>query len=140
MVYDAWRDLERLPRFLKHIKKIKVKDAIHSHWLLKTPGNIPAVEWDAEIIDQEESRELSWRSLPGSMVETAGKINFADTAGGTELIILITYRPPAGYIGSTIARLVNPAFKNIVEQDVLSFKKYIEGKATDENLVGRNYG
>src|SRR5437868_6899484 len=48
VVYDAWRDLEKLPRFLKHIKKIKVKDEIHSHWVLKTPGRVPAVEWDAE--------------------------------------------------------------------------------------------
>jgi uncharacterized membrane protein len=139
MVYDAWRDLERLPRFLKHIKRIKVKDEIHSHWVLKTPGSVPAVEWDAEIIEQEDGRELSWRSLPGSMVETAGKINFADTAGGTELIILITYRPPAGYIGSAIARLLNSTFKNIVEQDVLGFKKYIERKTTDENLISHNY-
>ena len=139
MVYDTWRNLEKLPRFLKHIKKIKVEDEIHSHWVLKTPGRIPSVEWDAEIIDQEDSRELSWRSLPGSMIETAGKINFADTLGGTELIILVTYRPPAGYIGSAIAHLLNSNFENIVQQDLLSFKKYIENKAADKNLIGSDY-
>ena len=42
-VYDNWRNLERLPKFLKHIKKIKVIDEIHSHWVLKTPGKIPSV-------------------------------------------------------------------------------------------------
>ena len=84
-------------------------------WILKTPGKIPSIEWNAEIIDQEEDRELSWRSLPGSKIETAGKINFADTTGGTEVTVLITYRPPAGYIGSVVAGFINPALKRMVE-------------------------
>ncbi len=131
LVYDSWRNLERLPRFLKHIKKIKVDDELHSYWMLRTPRRIPSVEWKAEIIDQEEGRELSWRSLPGSKVETAGKINFADTTGGTEVTILITYRPPAGYIGSAIAGLFNPSLKRMVEEDIYRFKKYIEAKAIE---------
>lgn len=129
LVYDAWRNLEELPHFLKHIKKINVVDEVHSKWILKTPGRIPSVEWNAEIIDQEEARELSWRSLPGSMIETAGKINFADIVNGTQLSILITYRPPAGYIGATIANFFNPSLQKIVEEDILRFKNYIEKKA-----------
>src|SRR5436190_8717462 len=38
MAYNSWRNLEGLPRFLKHIKKIKVIDEIHSRWILKTSG------------------------------------------------------------------------------------------------------
>ena len=129
LVYDTWRDLENLPHFLKHIKRIKVKDDIHSHWVLKTPGRIPSVEWNAEIIDQEDERELSWRSLPGSMIETAGKITFADTLNGTQLDITISYRPPAGYIGSTIGNFLNPSLKKYVEDDILNFKNYIEKKS-----------
>lgn len=131
LAYDSWRNFERLPRFLKHVKKIKVIDEIHSRWTLKTPGRVPAVEWNAELIDQEEARELSWRSLPGSKIETAGKINFADTTGGTEVNITISYRPPAGYIGSMVARLVNPTLRKMVEEDLSNFKQYIEAKAIE---------
>jgi uncharacterized membrane protein len=127
-VYDTWRDLENLPGFLKHIKKVTVTDDIHSHWVLKTSGKIPIVEWDAEIIDQEDGRELSWRSLPGSMIETAGKINFADTLDATQVFIMITYRPPAGYIGSAIARFLNPTLKKFIEEDIVKFKNYVEEK------------
>jgi len=129
LVYDTWRDLEKLPHFLKHIKSIKAEDDIHSHWVLKTPGRIPSVAWNAEIIDQEDERELSWRSLPGSMIETAGKITFADTLNGTQLDITISYRPPAGYIGSTIGNFLNPSLKKYVEDDILNFKNYIEKKS-----------
>ncbi|MBV9963523.1 MAG: DUF2892 domain-containing protein [Parafilimonas sp.] len=131
LVYDSWRKLERLPRFLKHIKKIKVEDELHSHWVLSTPGRMPSIEWNAEIIDQDENRELSWRSLPGSKIETAGKIVFADTTGGTEVTVIISYRPPAGYIGSAVASFINPELKRMVEEDLSRFKRYIEAKAIE---------
>ncbi len=131
LAYDSWRNLEKLPLFLRHIRKIRVTDELHSRWILKTPGRMPSVEWNAEIIDQEDGRELSWRSLPGSKIETAGKINFADTTGGTEVNVLITYRPPAGYIGSAIASILNPRLRLMVERDLSNFKKYIEAKAIE---------
>jgi uncharacterized membrane protein len=138
LVYESWRNLEKLPRFLKHIKKIKVQDELHSRWILKTPGRVPAVEWNAEIIDQEEGRELSWRSLPGSKIETAGKINFSDTTGGTEVNVTISYRPPAGYIGAAAATVINPWLRKMVEEDLYRFKKYIEAKAIEYSHAGHN--
>lgn len=129
LVYDTWRDFEKLPHFLKHIKKVKVIDEMHSHWALKTPGKFPVVEWDAEVIEQEGERELSWRSLPGSMIETAGKLNFTGADNTTQMDVLITYRPPAGYIGSTVAKYLNSTLKKYVEDDILKFKKYIEERA-----------
>lgn len=134
LAYQCWRNLEGLPRFLKHIRKIKVFDERHSRWVMSVPGNLPRVEWTAEIIDQEEGRELSWRSLRGSKIETSGKINFADTTAGTEVNITISYRPPAGYIGSAVAGFVNPSLKRMVELDLSNFKRYIEAKAIDYSL------
>ena len=63
------------------------------------------------------------------MIETAGKLNFSEIGNSTQVNVLITYRPPAGYIGSIIANYINPTFKRFVEEDVLNFKKYIEKKA-----------
>ena len=139
LVYDSWRNLEKLPRFLKHIKKIKVIDDLHSQWTLKTTGKMPQVHWNAEIIEQENGRELSWRSLPGSKIEAAGKVNFADTYGGTEVTILISYRPPAGYIGSAIATFVNPTLKKMIEQDLANFKRYTEAKSVDLSHTSSDY-
>ena len=64
------------------------------------------------------------------MIETAGKINFADTARfATQIDLLFHYRPPAGFIGSAIAKFLNPTLKRYVEDDILKFKNYIEKKA-----------
>jgi uncharacterized membrane protein len=135
IVYESWRNVEQLPRFFRHIKEITVTDDRHSHWVLKTPRNAPNVEWHAEIIDQEENRELSWRSLPGSKIETAGKINFTDSYSGTMVSVLISYRPPAGHIGSFVAGFINPSLKKMIEHDLSNFKRYIEAKAMARGYV-----
>ncbi len=41
---------------------------------------------------------------------------------------MITYRPPAGNIGSQVARLFNPLFEKMVKEDVTNFKQFIELK------------
>ena len=46
------------------------------------------------------------------------------------LLIIVTYRAPAGDIGAGIARLLNPVFAGIVEKDILDFKQHMEGKET----------
>jgi uncharacterized membrane protein len=127
VVYSYWRHLENLPKFLTHIKEIKEIGYDRSEWTLATPGDLAKVKWEAEIVEEEAGRTLSWRSLPGSTVENAGKITFADAfGGGTILRVVISYRPPAGYIGSEIAEWLNPLFKQVVINDVNNFKEHIE--------------
>lgn len=41
---------------------------------------------------------------------------------------MISYHPPAGELGSGIAKLLNPVFEKIIRQDVMNFKEYIETK------------
>jgi len=58
------------------------------------------VEWDAEIIKEENGRLLAWRSVPGSTVDMAGSVHFkpAPAARGTEVAVVLKYDPPAGKI------------------------------------------
>jgi uncharacterized membrane protein len=59
-------------------------------------------------------------------VDNAGKVEFRDADGGTELRVIITYRAPLGIVGAGVAKLLTPAFEKIVEEDVKSFKRLIE--------------
>ncbi len=128
-VYAAWRNLGTLPRFMRHLTRVMETSDTRSRWEARIPGNSPMkLSWDAEIVKDEPGRILSWQSLPGSTIENAGKIEFSDALGnrGTELRVTLIYRPPAGNIGEGMARLLNPVFKRIIREDVLSFKQYIE--------------
>ncbi len=128
-VYAAWRNLSGLPKFMKHLRNVSETSSTRSHWEARIPEASPvSISWDAEIVKDEPGNLLSWRSLPGSTIDNAGKIEFRDALGhqGTELKVTIVYRPPAGNIGTGVAKLLNPVFKKMVHDDVMNFKQYIE--------------
>lgn len=128
-VYGFWRKLENLPKFMRHLSSVKELDDTRSHWEAKIPENNPiTVSWDAEIVKDDHNSFISWRSLPGSMIENAGKVEFRDALGkqGTEIRVMISYRPPAGNIGSGIAKLFNPMLDKMIREDITNFKQYIE--------------
>jgi uncharacterized membrane protein len=129
-VYAFWRKLENLPLFMKHIASVTEIDAKHSHWEAAIPGNIGKVKWNAEIVKEEPGYLIGWQSIPNSMINNAGKVTFNDALNGqgTELEVVITYHPPAGEIGSGLAKALNPVFEKMIRQDVMNFKDYIETK------------
>ena len=126
-VYYFWRQLENLPLFMKHLLTVQQLDTMRSHWEAVLPGNVATIKWDAEIVKEEEGRLLGWKSIPGSTIENAGKVEFRDAGiGATELEVVISYRPPAGELGTAIAKLLNPIFEKVVLDDIRNFKTYIE--------------
>lgn len=129
-VYAFWRRLENLPLFMRHLESVREIDETTSHWEAKIPNNMMTIKWDAEIVKDDENRLLSWQSLPGATIENAGKVEFRNALGdrGTEVRIMITYRPPAGNIGTHAARLFNPLFEKMVKEDITNFKQFIELK------------
>lgn len=128
-VYNFWRRLKNLPSIMKNLKDVKEMDDTHSHWEAHIPGGIGSVNWDAEIVKDERNEKLAWRSVPGSGLQNAGEISFKDAKGngGTELHARINYRPPAGRLGTRVAKFLNPIAEEILKQNLLRFKQVMEG-------------
>jgi uncharacterized membrane protein len=129
-VYAFWRKLENLPLFMKHLNSVTEIDAKHSHWEAEIPSGIGKVKWNAEIVKEEEGSLIGWQSIPNSMVNNAGKVQFRDALGGegTELDVVITYHAPAGELGAGLAKTLNPVLEKMIRQDIMNFKEYIETK------------
>ncbi|MCC8408045.1 DUF2892 domain-containing protein [Mucilaginibacter sp. UR6-1] len=126
-VYEFWRQLDNLPLFMKHLESVQILDNNRSHWELKLPANVAKVSWDAEIVKDEPGYMIGWSSLPGSIIDNAGKVRFRDAEnGGTLIDVVITYHPPAGGFGASIAHVLNPVFKSMVNADVQNFKQYMD--------------
>ncbi|MDB5285622.1 MAG: hypothetical protein JWR05_571 [Mucilaginibacter sp.] len=134
-VYEFWRKLDNLPLFMKHLESVEVFDDIRSHWVLKLPTGVAKISWDAEIVKDEPGYSIGWSSLPNSMIDNAGKVRFQDSpeGDGTLVDIVISYRPPAGGFGGGIAYVLNPVFKNMVDNDVRNFKQYMDIEDRDAN-------
>src|SRR6187402_1622825 len=127
-VYDFWRKLDNLPLFMNHLESVEMIDNERSHWVLKLPTGVGTVSWDADIVKDKPGEVIGWSSLPGSIIDNAGKVYFRDTEDGKGTIIdvVITYQPPAGGVGASIAHVLNPVFKNMVDTDVRNFKQYMD--------------
>ncbi|HEY1023632.1 MAG TPA: YgaP-like transmembrane domain [Sphingobacteriaceae bacterium] len=129
-VYDFWRKLENLPRFMKHLSSVKQRNERNSVWEANTPGHFMKIVWKAQITREEDGSYLGWQSIDDSMIDNLGKVEFKDdpSGDGTELNIELSYFPPAGHIGRGIASLFTGWFEKMVRADITNFKHYVEGE------------
>ncbi len=126
-VYAFWRNLENLPRFMKHLESVRLLDDRRSHWVVRGPAGA-RIEWDAEIIHEEPGKVIGWRSLDEADVVSAGSVNFDRAPGdrGTEVRVSLQYQPPAGKLGAAIAALVGRDPSQLVRDDLRRFKELVE--------------
>jgi uncharacterized membrane protein len=126
-VYGFWRNFENLPRFMTHLESVEVQDGGRSHWTAIGPAGV-TVEWDAETVEDRPEELISWRSVPGGEVDTAGFVRFRPAPGdqGTEIIVEMRYDPPGGRIGAAIAKLFGESGQEVVIRDLQAFKNVME--------------
>jgi uncharacterized membrane protein len=126
-VYGFWRNFANFPHFMRHLKQVEVLDEKRSRWTAKAPAGM-SVQWDAEIVQDQEGEWLAWRSLPGSQIENSGSVRFAPAPGarGTEVRVQLEYKPPAGRFGRVIAMLFGEDPEQQVREDLRRFKQLME--------------
>jgi uncharacterized membrane protein len=127
-LYRFWRNFENLPRFMNHLESVTVRDDKNSHWVVKAPAG-RTVTWDAEIINEVENELIAW-STKGDDVDVvnAGSVRFEELPNGrgTEVRVNIEYKPPAGKIGSAIAKLFREEPQVQLDDDLRRFKQVME--------------
>ena len=130
---------------MRHLKKVQVLDETTSEWtasIPRLPGKLGTVSWKSEIVKDDPGALLSWKSLPGSAIENAGKVSFNDAGKfGTEVHVVISYHAPLGLVGEKAGKLLNPLFEKMVREDIRNFKRFIETgeiPTTEGQPVGRS--
>src|SRR5262249_34676551 len=86
-----------------------------------------AIEWDAELINDQPPTLIAWRSLPGSLVDTVGSVHFnphGDNATGVH--VELQYLPPAGTAGAAFAKLMAKDPAKQVKEDLQRIKQNLE--------------
>jgi uncharacterized membrane protein len=141
-IYSYWRQFEHLPRFMSHLVEVQDLGANRSLWTAKGPLG-SSVSWEAEIIRDVPPELISWRTLPGSEVVSAGSVWFKPAGGdhgtgdhGTEVRVKLQYDPPAGKVGASVAWLLGEDAQQEIDQDLRRFKQLVE---TGEVTTGDRY-
>lgn len=83
-------------------------------------------EWDAELLNVNENREMTWRSVEGSRVGHTGRVRFEPDGGRTRLHLQLRYSPPLGVIGHVVAKAFGVDPKSGMDRDLLDLKSLVE--------------
>ncbi len=126
-LYRFWRNFENLPTFMRHLKSVTVINHTRSHWVANAPLG-KTVEWDADIISEQENHLIAWASAEGAEIEHSGFVRFQPAAPGrgTEVKVVMEYRPPAGVVGATIAKLFGEEPNQQIGDELSRFKMLME--------------
>ena len=124
-LYREWRNLEALPEKMKHVQSVQELSDGTSHWCALGPAG-KTFEWDAEILQDIPGQLLSWRSLAGADVISAGSVNFDETPSGTRVTVRLQYDPPGGKIGAYVAWLMRQEPSQQIREDLRTWKSRLE--------------
>jgi uncharacterized membrane protein len=137
-VWEIWSDFESWPRFMSHLKEVRRTGAERSHWVAKGPAG-KGVEWDAETTQSIPNEVIAWKSVEGSTIGHSGRVYFSpDERGGTLIEVRMSYNPPAGAVGHTVASLLGVDPKSAMDEDMVRLKSLLEeGKTTADRSTVR---
>lgn len=126
VVYEFWRDLVNLPRFMAHLEEVR-EEGVASYWRAKGPAG-SSIEWRAEITLDEPGRCIAWRSVEGALVPNRGVVRFSPAPGdrGTEVLVELKYEPPGGAIGAAFAKLFGEEPGQQISGDLRRLKQVLE--------------
>jgi uncharacterized membrane protein len=125
-LYSYWRQLENLPRVMRHLESVREIDVKQSRWIAAGPAG-SRVEWDAEITTDRPNQLIAWQSR-GADVPNQGFVEFKRLPAdrGTVVTVHLQYAPPTGRLGATIAKLFGRAPEQEIEIDLRRWKQLME--------------
>lgn len=124
-VFAYWRNLENFPQWMSHVREVRYLGGDRHHWVVDGPAGMP-VEWDSELLNVAENREMTWRSIAGSQVDNTGRVRFEPDGAGTRIHVQMHYSPPGGAIGHAVAKAFGVDPKSEMDDDLLRMKSAIE--------------
>jgi len=135
-IYRFWRQLDRLPEVVPHLAKVEQLDTKRSRWTAKAFDQVP-VSWDAEIINEQPFELISWQTLPGQAIQTAGSVTFkpSATTRGSEVRVHLQYNTPGGKASTWLASLAGQDPAKYVRQGLFALKRRLE-TSSEASLTG----
>ena|SRR5437899_5665505 len=124
-VYNQWTQFEEFPRFMEGVEQVQQIDDKHLHWVAEIGGK--KKEWDAEIVDQQPDRRISWHSTSGT--RNSGVVCFQPKDSDHTLVTLEMYYEPEGAVEKTGDAL--GILSRRVEGDLERFREFIREHRTE---------
>jgi uncharacterized membrane protein len=129
-VYRFWSNCTNFPRFMSHLEEVRDLGGGRSHWVADGPGGLP-VGWNARTTSNVENQEIAWESERGSAIEHCGSVGFERKSDDeTRVNLQMSYKPPAGLLGHTVASILGVDPKHQIDDDLVRMKSLLENGRT----------
>jgi uncharacterized membrane protein len=143
--YAAWRNLANMPRFMEHVREVRVIDDRRSHWVGGMEAGGPTIEWDSEITQDVPNERIDWSTVPGAQITHSGSIEFERAPGnrGTYVRIQMDYSAPAVSIAAGLAKMIGKEPEQMAHKNLRRFKQFVETGnviTTEGQSAGRRSG
>lgn len=126
-LFAFWRDFTNLPLVMENLETVEALDGDRWRWTIKAPGG-RTVEVETGIAEERAGELIAWRSVEGSDIDTEGRVQFHDAPAGrgTEVELIVAYKPPLGRAGQMAAKLFQrePAIQ--ARRDLRRFRMLME--------------
>ncbi|MDQ4089737.1 MAG: SRPBCC family protein, partial [Actinomycetota bacterium] len=116
---------EDFPHFMEGVERVTQLDDRRLHWVADIAGTHE--EWDAEIVDQEPDRRISWRSTSGT--KNDGVVAF-QPIGPTSTRVTLDLDIETQGLKEKVGEKLGFVSKQ-VEGDLKRFKEFIESRGVE---------
>lgn len=126
-LFEIWRDFTRFPQFMDNVRSVEKLDVARSRWTIEAPAG-RTVELVTRITEERPGERIYWQSEPESEIETSGMVSFVDAPSGrgTYVSLVLSYKPPGGALGKTVAKLFQREPGMQARRDLRRFKQLME--------------
>jgi uncharacterized membrane protein len=136
-VYAYWRNLSNLPLWMSHVREVRPVGDNRWHGVVDGPAGVP-VEWDSELLNVEENREMTWHTVGDADVGSVGRVRFQPEGAGTRIHVQMRYTPPGGVVGHAVAKFFGADPRTEMDDDLMRKKSTIEtGKPAHDAAAWR---
>lgn len=126
-LYNSWCDLEKAPLYMPFIESVMKTGERTSHWIATSPTG-QTIEWNAEILQEQPGRSISWHIQGSPITANAGKVTFeaAPDGRGTVVTLELDYRQFSGSLKSSIGRIMAQIPEREALEMLRRFKELME--------------
>jgi ribosome-associated toxin RatA of RatAB toxin-antitoxin module len=120
-VFELYTHFNDYPKFMSFVKEVTYLDTERSHWVVDVIGTH---EWDAVNDGWVQDRQIGWRSVDG--LRNSGRVSFEPSGEGTQLVVDVSYEPPAGLLGQIGEALgAGGEFERRLQHDLRHFAEMV---------------
>jgi uncharacterized membrane protein len=122
-LYKMWRDVEKAPLWQEQIVAVRCTGEKTSHWVMRAGEK--NTEWDAEVLNDEPGKRITWRSINGES-DNAGEVIFEKAPGGRGTLVTALQAFKMGKLESAWKTLVDRNPRQAVIENLRHFKSLAE--------------